>query len=116
LAARLRNLIASGDAAVLLAGAGPDGVAVARFRPTLWEDGLECYLAELYVTPERRRRGLGRILMDALVQDCRRRGVVRIELGTSEDDVAARALYERSGFTNRERPDGPIMYVYERML
>ena len=38
-------------------------------------------------------------------------------LGTSEDDVAARALYERMGFRNREgREDGPIMYVYERGL
>jgi ribosomal protein S18 acetylase RimI-like enzyme len=40
-----------------------------------------------------------------------------MDLGTSEDDVAARALYESAGFTNRERPpDGPVMYVYERSL
>jgi hypothetical protein len=38
-----------------------------------------------------------------------------MDLGTSESDVAARALYERSGFTNRES-DGSIMYVYEREL
>jgi hypothetical protein len=31
--------------------------------------------------------------------------------------VAARRLYERLGFTNREgRADGPLMYVYEREL
>jgi len=40
-----------------------------------------------------------------------------MDLGTSEDDVAARALYESAGFRNRERlPDGPVMYVYERSL
>ena len=47
----------------------------------------------------------------------RERGADFMDLGTSEDDVAARALYERMGFTNRERaPDGPVMYVYEREL
>ena len=40
-----------------------------------------------------------------------------IELGTSEDDVAARGLYESAGFINREGgPEGPVMYVYEREL
>jgi hypothetical protein len=38
-------------------------------------------------------------------------------LATSEGDVAARALYESAGFSNREGdPDGPIMYFYEREL
>ena len=33
-----------------------------------------------------------------------------IDLGTSEDDVAARALYEGAGFTNRDGgPDGSRM-------
>ena len=40
-----------------------------------------------------------------------------MELGTSEDDTAARALYESAGFSNREgRPDGPVMFFYERDL
>jgi hypothetical protein len=40
-----------------------------------------------------------------------------MDLGTSDDDVAARRLYESLGFTNRENgPDGPVMYVYEREL
>ena len=47
----------------------------------------------------------------------RREGAVHMDLGTSEDDVAARALYESLGFDNREgRPDGPINYFYEREL
>ena len=45
----------------------------------------------------------------------RERGAAHIDLGTSEDDLAARALYESAGFTNRERrPDGPRMLYYER--
>jgi ribosomal protein S18 acetylase RimI-like enzyme len=102
---------------VLLAGAGPDGVAVLRFRPSLWSAALECYLAELYVAPDRRGRGLGRALMDEAIAHARRAGADSMDLATSEDDLAARALYESVGFSNREeRPDGPVMYFYEREL
>ena len=88
-----------------------------RCRPSLWSEALECYLAELYVVPERRGRGLGLALMDAAIEHARRRGADQMDLGTSEDDVAARRLYESLGFTNREgRPDGRAMYFYEREL
>ena len=116
LADRVRRLLAASDTAVLLGGEA-GGLAVLRFRPAIWADALECYLAELYVAPPLRGRGLGRALMEAAIDLARERGADRIELGTSEDDVAARALYARLGFSNRERgPDGPVMYVYEREL
>jgi ribosomal protein S18 acetylase RimI-like enzyme len=114
LAERIAQLLAE-DTDVLLAGSGPDGLAVLRFRTSLWTPGLECYLAELYVVPDRRGRGIGRALMRATLETSRRRGADRIELGTSEDDRVAIALYESLGFVNRERgPDGPLMYFYER--
>ncbi len=114
---RVRELLASGEITVLLAGGKPDGVAVLRFRPAIWTDALECYLAELYVVPDRRRQGLGRALMTAAIELARREGADHMDLGTSEDDVAARALYESLGFSNREGgPDGPISYFYEREL
>lgn len=120
LAERVRVLLDSGADVALVAGDGPDGpdgVAVLRFRPAIWSEALECYLAELYVRPARRGQGLGRALLEETLRQARAQGADRIELGTSEDDVVARALYERLGFTNRERlPDGPIMYVYEREL
>ena len=117
LAERATELMAGGETIVLLAGEGPDGVAVLRLRPSIWTSGLECYLAELYVAPPRRGEGLGRALMELAIEEARRAGADFMDLGTSEDDVAARGLYESLGFTNREgRPDGPIMYVYEREL
>jgi ribosomal protein S18 acetylase RimI-like enzyme len=117
LAERMRELLARGEVTVLLGGAGPHGLAVLRFRPAIWTEGLDCYLEELYVVPNRRGQGLGRALMDAAMEVARSRGAKHMDLGTSEDDVAARALYESLGFTNRERPpDGPISYFYEREL
>ncbi len=51
LAERFGTLLADGQTAVLLAGAGPDGFAVLRFRPAICTDALECYLAELSSFP-----------------------------------------------------------------
>jgi ribosomal protein S18 acetylase RimI-like enzyme len=117
LAQRVGQLLTGGQTLVLVAGAGPDGLAVLRFRPSIWTPALECYLAELYVVPGRRRRGLGRALMEAAIEQARREGADHMDLGTSDDDVAARALYESLGFSNREgRPDGPLNYFYEREL
>ena len=117
IAERAAPLIESGEVTVLFAGEGPDGFAQLRFRPSLYTGALDAYLEELYVVPERRGRGLGRALLEAAMDNARARGAARIDLGTSEDDVAARALYESAGFTNREgSPDGPRMLYYERDL
>ena len=114
---RLEELLDGGDAVILLAGEEPCGIAVLRFRLSIWRAGLECYLAELYISPERRRQGIGRALMREAMAVARRRGADYMDLGTSEDDVAARALYESLGFDNHEgKPGGPVNYYYERLL
>jgi GNAT superfamily N-acetyltransferase len=122
LAERMRRLLDGGDTLVILAGFGPDGgdgpdgLAVLRFRAALWSSGLECYLAELYVTPARRGQGLGRALMEAVLREAGNRGADTMDIGVDEPDLAARRLYESLGFTNRAGEDGPVMYVYERDL
>jgi ribosomal protein S18 acetylase RimI-like enzyme len=117
LAERVRQLLTEGEITVLLAGPRPDGLAVLRFRPSIWTQALESYLAELYVVRDRRGRGLGRALMEAAMDLARREGADYMDLGTGEDDVAARALYESLGFDNRGgKPDGPVNYFYEREL
>lgn len=117
LAERIRELLEEGKTLVLLAGSGPDGVAVLRFRPSIWTAGLECYLAELYVVPGKRGGGLGRALMTTAIETARQEGADYMGLGTEEDDTAARALYESLGFSNRGgKPDGPVSYFYELEL
>ncbi|HEU4980850.1 MAG TPA: GNAT family N-acetyltransferase [Solirubrobacterales bacterium] len=117
LAERYEKQLRAGEVTVLLAGAGPDGFAQLRFRPWVYSDGLHSYLEELYVVPSLRGRGLGRALLEAAMEAARSEGATQMELGTSESDVAARALYEGAGFTNREgSPDGPVMLFYEREL
>lgn len=114
LAHRLTQLITDGETVVLLGGAGPSGVAVLRFRPAIWSEGLECYLAELYVVAHRRGRGLGRALMTAALATARDRGADTMEINADEADLPARGLYESLGFTNRT--GGGLMFFYECAL
>lgn len=119
-------LIGRGAVSVLLAsgppGAGsgdglPDGLCLFHDVPSIWTGGVETYVAELYVRPERRGRGIGRALMEATIAAARAGGSSWVHLGTAEDDTAARALYESLGFSNRENgPDGPAMLCYELEL
>jgi len=120
LAGRLGALVNDGDTEVLLVGddgaGSAEAVAVLRFRRSLWSSADECYLAELYVVPGRRGSGLGRLLLRASVD----RAIVRrcdlIDLATSEDDVAARHLYESEGFRRTEGEGGPMAFHYELEL
>jgi GNAT superfamily N-acetyltransferase len=114
---RYGELIRNKEMIVLLVGDGPDGFAQLRFRPWVYSAGLHSYLEELYVVPDLRGNGLGRALLEAAMETARGEGAEQMELGTSEDDKAARKLYESAGFINREGgPDGPVMFFYEREL
>jgi len=116
-ATRLAELVADGDTVVLLSGDEPLGLAVLRLRKSLWIPGLECYLAELYIAPAERGRGLGRELLHAAVDVARAAGAGYMDLNTGEDDTAARRLYEATGFSSREgRAEGPRNLYYEREL
>lgn len=105
------------DFAVILVAESDVGFAQLRFKGQIYSDAPTAYLEELYVVPDRRGEGLGRALLEAAMEEARAHGADHIDLGTSEDDTAARALYESAGFTNREgKPDGPVMLYYEREL
>jgi ribosomal protein S18 acetylase RimI-like enzyme len=109
------RMLSEAEMTVLLA---PDdaGLALLRFRPSVWTERSEAYLQELYVVPERRGEGIGEALLEAALETSRKADAAWIELNTGESDVAARTLYKKFGFTNEEGPDGAAMLYYEREL
>jgi len=100
LSRRVLALIENGAMTYLLGGEGPDGFAQVSFRPSIWADEPVGYLEELYVVPERRGEGIGRAIMNAVLELARERGAAGMEVVTGEDDTAARSLYESVGFAN----------------
>ena len=66
--------------------------AVRRLDPTTAE------LKRMYVAPEGRGRGIGRRLLTALEAEARGLGIRQLLLETGPLQVAALALYARSGF------------------
>jgi len=115
LARHLRGLLERAAITVLLAEG--EGLVVMRFQPSLLGESLDCYLEEVYVVPARRRCGIGTALMKAALGHARDRGAGYVYLGTGEDDVGARALYEGLGFSHRGgHAGGPVNYLYEREL
>jgi ribosomal protein S18 acetylase RimI-like enzyme len=114
---RYREQLGKEDFALILASESGVGFAQLRYKDQIYSDAADAYLEELYVVPDRRGEGLGQALLEAAMEEAREHGADHIDLGTSTDDTAARALYEKLGFTNREgKPDGPVMLYYEREL
>ena len=88
------------------------GLIVFQFRRRLNWATYEGWVSDLYVRPEARRRGVGRSLMRAAIEEWKLRGGHRLTLETSHDNAAARALYESvsmidAGKMYQQRPVSP---------
>ncbi len=70
-----------------------------RFRDSVWTGSEDCWLEDLFVRPDARRRGLARALVRVAIERARERGCRRIELDTNEDNHGALGLYESLGFS-----------------
>lgn len=74
------------------------GYAVLTFGYDLEFAGRDAFLTELYLVPSARGRGLGRPAIAAVEVEARAAGVNAIHLVVRTDNVAARRLYDKTGF------------------
>jgi GNAT superfamily N-acetyltransferase len=70
------------------------GFAMARVHEGTWTASNSCYLEDLYVDPAARRGGVGRALIQDLVEMGRTRGWSRLEWHTANGNATARRLYD----------------------
>lgn len=73
-------------------------------------------IKRMRVAPSHQRKGLGRGLLQALLDEARERGYRRVVLDTTTVQVAAQRLYESAGFTEvgRQPIDGFTVIRYEK--
>jgi ribosomal protein S18 acetylase RimI-like enzyme len=79
------------------------GYLVLTFGYTLERGGRDAFIDELYVRPERRGRGLGALAVATAEITARRLRVRAVHLEVDTGNDRARRLYERIGFTVRQR-------------
>ncbi len=91
---RMAALIRHADTIALMAheAGAPNGLAVMQFGDE------RAHLVLLCVQPALRRRGIGRSLMDWLLQSARVAGIEAVDLELRADNAAALAFYRRLGF------------------
>ena len=64
-------------------------------HPYTWGDGLMCYLEDLFVDEHSRRAGLGRAIIETLIQMAQDNGWARVYWHTHETNEMARSMYEK---------------------
>jgi ribosomal protein S18 acetylase RimI-like enzyme len=81
------------------------GVILANFEWSLKFAGRALWIEELYVTPSARRQGLGRLLVEHLLDWAEENGVKGIDLEAYQGNTPASILYRSLGFhrLGRER-------------
>lgn len=101
------------DTAVFVLEAGEElcGFCTARIdrAPPIHAEDVRAEITDLWVTPPRRRAGLGRALVDAALAFVRGRGVARVEARVAARNGEGQAFWRAQGF-------GDFMDVLNRRL
>ena len=70
------------------------GFAIHQHHPSTWVMGDDCYLEDLFVSPDARGMGLGRALIEDLKALAKSRGWQRLYWNTDASNETARRLYD----------------------
>ncbi len=108
--AGVERLIEGRDAEYLLGApdedSPPSGVCQIRYRFGVWLAAEDGELEDLFVREQARRTGVGAALVEAAIERATKRGCRRMKLDVNAANPAARALYERFGFSSGSDPSG----------
>ncbi|RDI66641.1 GNAT family N-acetyltransferase [Nocardia pseudobrasiliensis] len=97
----VRRLIADRDLGVIGLLSESDhitGYFVVTWGYDLEWNGRDAYLTELYLIPQARGRGLGRVALEHAERFARRHDVRALHLMVRQDNLAAVRLYKRAGY------------------
>jgi GNAT superfamily N-acetyltransferase len=73
---------------------GVIGFTHCLFRPSTWTESDYCYLEDLFVDPNIRGKGIGRALMNKVIELAKEKNSKRVYWTTQEFNKTARVLYD----------------------
>ncbi|WP_203908398.1 GNAT family N-acetyltransferase [Rhizocola hellebori] len=106
--ARVREKLADPEALIMVARKENAVVAMALAEPG-WEAADLCHLSMLFVDPDRWGTGIGRQLLDAVVEAAALQGRPRVQVWTGSANHRAKNLYLSAGFA----PTGEVKRLAE---
>ena len=65
--------------------------------------GKDAFVDDLFLRKGSRGRGLGRAALEALLSGCRKRSIRAVHLEVDRSNLAARELYRKCGFRDKNR-------------
>lgn len=74
------------------------GYGLATYSYDLEFAGADAFITEIFVSEAQRGHGLGRALLNAIVEKLRRDGATAVHLVVRPENERARAIYEAHGF------------------
>ena len=99
----LTRLLADPSLGRVIVADDHSGYAVVTWGFDLEFGGRDAFLTEIYVSPDCRRTGLGRRLLDEVLRVAKAEGAGAVHLGVYPDNHAALALYRAAGFAKIPR-------------
>jgi GNAT superfamily N-acetyltransferase len=70
------------------------GMTTFNFQNSTWSENGQCLLEDLFVDQTIRGQGTGRALIDAVINEAKKRGCSRVYWNTDETNETARKLYD----------------------
>ncbi len=74
-------------------------MAALQFTTSTAEGGKAAWFEDCIVRPEYRRKGVGKALLEHVIEQARAEGARRVMLLTDGDNARAQGLYRKMGFT-----------------
>lgn len=98
----------AGSSFVVVARRGSRLIGLAR---AISDDATICYLQDIVVSPLERRRGIGRNLVEAVIERYKH---VRQKVLLSDDEPGQRLFYESLGYTETRDVEGASLRAFVR--
>ncbi len=95
----------------------PIGYVLQRYRFNMWANGTEARIEDLFVDPECRQSGTGKLLIEYALNRAIKKRCATICLDTNENNIASNKIYSQLGFNSASKSwDNGRQIFYRKSL